>query len=265
MPESDLTRRRFLGAAVATGAAAVPAGQAHAAPARTRRRRRARHADVVVVGAGFAGLTAARQSSRQAGHSVVVLEARDRVGGRALNHSIGNGKVAEAAATFVGPTQDHIAGLAKRDGGRHLRHLRRRRQRLLRNGIRRYSTATRARSARRRPTRWPADVMAVVEELDLMASRDRRRRALERRPRPATGTRRRSRPGSTPTGDHALHEALAAAAMRPSSGPSRASCRSCSRSSTSPPPGTRRIRAPSSATSTPAAARSRTASWAARS
>ncbi len=68
-------------------------------------------ADVAVVGAGLAGLTAARRLVA-AGHSVVVLEARDRVGGRTLNHAIGGGKVAEAGGEFVGPTQDRIVALA---------------------------------------------------------------------------------------------------------------------------------------------------------
>jgi monoamine oxidase len=38
-------------------------------------------ADVIVIGAGFAGVTAAR-ALREAGRNVVVLEARDRIGGR---------------------------------------------------------------------------------------------------------------------------------------------------------------------------------------
>ena len=43
---------------------------------------------VVVIGAGFAGLAAA-SSLAEMGVSVAVLEARDRVGGRTLNHSVG--------------------------------------------------------------------------------------------------------------------------------------------------------------------------------
>jgi monoamine oxidase len=43
---------------------------------------------------------------------VIVLEARDRVGGRTLNHDIGGGRVAEAGGEFLGPTQDHIRALA---------------------------------------------------------------------------------------------------------------------------------------------------------
>ena len=68
-------------------------------------------ADVVVVGAGLAGLAAARALTA-AGSSVVVLEARDRVGGRLLNHDIGGGKVVEVGGQWIGPTQDRLAALA---------------------------------------------------------------------------------------------------------------------------------------------------------
>ncbi|MDP8955941.1 MAG: FAD-dependent oxidoreductase [Actinomycetota bacterium] len=68
-------------------------------------------ADVVVVGGGLAGLTAARDLAA-AGLSPVVLEARDRVGGRTLNQDIGNGKVVELGGQWIGPTQDRVAKLA---------------------------------------------------------------------------------------------------------------------------------------------------------
>ncbi len=68
-------------------------------------------ADVVVVGAGFAGLAAARALTH-AGASVIVLEARDRVGGRTLNAEIGDGEVVEAGGQWIGPTQDRVAALA---------------------------------------------------------------------------------------------------------------------------------------------------------
>ena len=67
--------------------------------------------DVVIVGAGLAGLSAAR-SLTEAGVDVVVVEARDRVGGRTLNHDLGGGKVVEVGGQWIGPTQDRIAALA---------------------------------------------------------------------------------------------------------------------------------------------------------
>ena len=70
-----------------------------------------RSADVAVVGAGLAGLVAARELIR-AGRDVVVLEARERVGGRLLNHPIGDGKVVEVGGQWIGPTQDRIEALA---------------------------------------------------------------------------------------------------------------------------------------------------------
>src|SRR5215831_7685527 len=68
-------------------------------------------ADVLVVGAGLAGLVAARDLSA-AGRSVLVLEARDRVGGRIVNEDIGDGKIVEMGGQWAGPTQDKILALA---------------------------------------------------------------------------------------------------------------------------------------------------------
>jgi monoamine oxidase len=70
--------------------------------------------DVVVVGAGFAGLSAARDLVRL-GHDVVVLEGRDRVGGRSSTTTIA-GTPVDLGGTFVGPTQDAVLALAKELG-----------------------------------------------------------------------------------------------------------------------------------------------------
>lgn len=72
-------------------------------------------ADVVVVGAGLAGLVAARDLTA-AGRSVVVLEARDRVGGRLLNQDIGDGRVVEVGGQWIGPTQHRMVALARETG-----------------------------------------------------------------------------------------------------------------------------------------------------
>jgi monoamine oxidase len=108
MGTKGFTRRRLIGGAAASAAAAgLPAsGRVASAEAAVTS-----SADVVVVGAGLAGLTAARRLV-QAGRSVIVLEARDRVGGRVLNESLGGGDYAELGGTFQGPTQDRIKALS---------------------------------------------------------------------------------------------------------------------------------------------------------
>jgi monoamine oxidase len=70
---------------------------------------------VVVIGAGLAGLAAAREVVK-AGRSAVLLEARKRVGGRTLNQPIGGGKVVEIGGQWIGPTQDALAKLAQQVG-----------------------------------------------------------------------------------------------------------------------------------------------------
>lgn len=68
-------------------------------------------ADVIVVGAGLAGLSAAR-SLINGGLTAVVLEARDRVGGRTLARPLGHG-VFDMGGQFVGPGQKRIQELAQ--------------------------------------------------------------------------------------------------------------------------------------------------------
>src|SRR6266446_702520 len=72
-------------------------------------------ADVCVVGAGYAGLTAARRLAG-AGRSVIVLEARDRVGGRIWTHHLSDGSPVDRGGAFLAPGHDAIHGLAKEVG-----------------------------------------------------------------------------------------------------------------------------------------------------
>lgn len=61
--------------------------------------------DVIVIGAGISGLSAARRLE-SAGQSVLVLEARDRVGGRTHGQTFASGTAIEMGGQWLGPTQD---------------------------------------------------------------------------------------------------------------------------------------------------------------
>ena len=109
-----MTRRSLIGGAAAGAAATAVPG---AASARTRRPTR-RTATVAVVGAGFAGLTAARELVRNGVKDVVVLEARNRVGGRTWTRRIGGvdydvgGQWLKTEPSQFGWAQERITKLA---------------------------------------------------------------------------------------------------------------------------------------------------------
>lgn len=110
-PEKSVNRQRrqwlkMAGASTAVGTIGLRAGQAMAAKPDDV-------LDVAIVGAGLAGLTAARDL-RQAGcDAFVVLEARNRVGGRTLNYDVGSGHVSEVGGQWIGPGQTAVADLAR--------------------------------------------------------------------------------------------------------------------------------------------------------
>jgi len=70
-----------------------------------------RTVDVVVAGGGYAGLRTAR-ALVDAGLDVLVLEARDRVGGRVFTEVTASGAVVDQGGQWIGPTQDRLQALA---------------------------------------------------------------------------------------------------------------------------------------------------------
>jgi monoamine oxidase len=110
--KSNLTRRDALKLMGAGATVLVATEQLHSAEA--PHQSTATQTDAVIVGAGFAGLSAARALMRQR-KKVVVLEARDRVGGRVKGTKIA-GRSIDAGGMWVGPSQARLLDLIKEYG-----------------------------------------------------------------------------------------------------------------------------------------------------
>jgi len=113
--KGQLSRRQVLGAAtgtalatIAPGAFATGAGEAVSGDSSVL--------DVIIIGGGLAGLTAARDLTKAGNQSFVVLEARDRVGGRTLNHQLQGSNFSEAGGQWIGPGQTAIYDLCRELG-----------------------------------------------------------------------------------------------------------------------------------------------------
>lgn len=106
-PVDLLTRRGFLRASAAVGAGLLLSNRLTAATAGAGKR-------VVIVGGGFAGLTAAYEL-KSAGYDVTVIDPRGRVGGRVLSFGdIVPGKIVEGGAELIGSNHPSWVALAEK-------------------------------------------------------------------------------------------------------------------------------------------------------
>jgi monoamine oxidase len=102
---TGVTRRELIGAAAAAASALPLAARADAKPGPY---------DVIVIGAGFCGVTAARECAK-AGLRTLILEARGRIGGR--THTVPwSGTATDLGGTWVHWTQPYIWAEIQRYG-----------------------------------------------------------------------------------------------------------------------------------------------------
>lgn len=105
-----LTRREFVtaGAGAAAGLALAPGAAGAAAAAGSA------EYDVIVIGGGFCGVTAAREC-RRAGYNTLVLEARNRLGGRTFTADF-DGRPVDLGGTWVHWSQPYVWTEVRRSG-----------------------------------------------------------------------------------------------------------------------------------------------------
>ncbi len=109
----SVTRRDFIGAAgiavAAAGLAPLDAVAADESPSAA-----SGEYDVIIIGGGFCGVTTAREC-RQAGYRVLLLEARNRLGGRTFTANF-NGRPVDMGGTWVHWSQPHVWSEIRRSG-----------------------------------------------------------------------------------------------------------------------------------------------------
>ncbi|NDJ53229.1 MAG: FAD-dependent oxidoreductase [Chloroflexi bacterium] len=109
MDHRNINRRTFLKLSTAIAATTALPFVPGCTPARQEADRTV---DVAIIGAGLAGLTAARQLVAQGIESVLVIEAQDYVGGRLRDVQVNDTTIIEAGGQFIGPPQTRILELA---------------------------------------------------------------------------------------------------------------------------------------------------------
>ncbi len=67
--------------------------------------------DTIIVGGGFSGLAAARLLQK-ANRKFILMEARERLGGRTHTRYIADGKYVDLGGQWIGATQDCMYALA---------------------------------------------------------------------------------------------------------------------------------------------------------
>lgn len=108
-------RRAFLKASLGSiGAASLPLRAGAEDPAASSPNTASNDFDVVVIGGGFAGVTAAREL-RHAGLTTLLLEARSRLGGRTFTAHVGD-ELFELGGTWIHSTQPHVFAEVNRYG-----------------------------------------------------------------------------------------------------------------------------------------------------
>jgi monoamine oxidase len=119
--QGGVSRRRFLRDAgvVSAAGAAVAVGAAHIDGVQAQENNQGCKSagcdyDVVVIGGGFAGVTAARDSSKH-GYKTLLLEARNRLGGRTFSSEFAGHKI-ELGGTWIHWTQPFVWGEVERYG-----------------------------------------------------------------------------------------------------------------------------------------------------